>query len=102
MNNITQKSIRLVQKLFSNEDKEQAIILLKDECGNNLPFCEEYSPEALDRFRFAAIKISNGNLDQLKSAVIMANTDWRDLLVYANFATDINMHNEWAKSILYE
>ena len=102
MNNITHKSIRLVQKLFSNEDKEQAIILLKDECGNNLPFCEEYSPEALDRIRFAAIKISNGNLDQLKSAVIMANTDWRDLLVYANFATDINMHNEWAKSILYE
>lgn len=36
MDNITQKSIRLVQKLFSNEDKEQAIILLKDECGNKL------------------------------------------------------------------
>ena len=67
-----------------------------------MPFCEGDSPEALDRFRFAAIKISKGNIDRLKSAIILATTDWRDLRVCADFATDINSHNEWAKTLLYE
>lgn len=100
MKNITQKSIGLVNKLFSDNDKEQAIVLLTNECGNNLPFCEEYSPDALDRFRFAAIKISNGNIEHLKLAINMAKTGWRDLLVCADFAADVNLHNIWADTIL--
>ncbi|NLO09880.1 MAG: hypothetical protein GX129_08465 [Clostridiales bacterium] len=96
MNNITKKSLELVNKLFSNEDKEQAIILLTNECGNNLPYCEEYIPEELDRIRFAAIKISQGNIGQLESAIIMAKSDWRDLLMSADFAKDVNLHNIWA------
>ncbi len=64
MNNISQKSIGLVKKLFLNSDIEQAIILLTDELGNSLPFCEDYSKEDLERIQLAAIKISNGNIGQ--------------------------------------
>jgi len=56
----------------------------------------------LDRVHFAIIKLSNGNIESLKSAVNMAKKDWRDLLVCAEFATDVKAHITWADTTLYK
>jgi hypothetical protein len=49
----------------------------------------------LERFRFAALKYSNGDLSRLERAVKLAQEDWRDLLVGAGFADDVEAHKRW-------
>jgi hypothetical protein len=88
------ETIELVDKHFSVSEKELAVSLLTEECGNNLVT----SPTLLERIHFAAIKLSNGNINKLKSAIELAHTDWRDLLVSAGFAEDINAHKLWGKA----
>jgi hypothetical protein len=61
--------------------------------------CEDYSPNELERIRFAVIKYSEGHLEKLSIAVKLANEDWRDLLIEVGFANDINSHNIWAHSV---
>ena len=46
----------------------------------------------LERFRFAALKYSDGNLVLLESAVKLAQHDWRDLLMATGFAHDVEAH----------
>jgi hypothetical protein len=92
------ETIELVDKYFCISEKELAVSLLAEECGNNLPFCERTSPTGLERIRFAVIKLSSGNINKLKSAIELAQTDWRDLLVSADFAEDNNAHKLWAKA----
>ncbi|HEV2199940.1 MAG TPA: hypothetical protein VGR73_08965 [Bryobacteraceae bacterium] len=48
-----------------------------------------------ERVRFAALKFSDGELEMLESAVKLAQTDWRDLLVATGFANDVGAHRKW-------
>jgi hypothetical protein len=70
-------------------------IILLEECGNNLPLLKDCDEVAMDRFRFAALKLSDGMVDKLRSAVDLARADWHDLLVAAGFARDVNAHKSW-------
>jgi hypothetical protein len=81
--------------LFSPAEREKVRTILRDECGNNLPLLGHLDQVAIDRFRFAALKLSNSDLGKLRDAVRLAKTDWRDLLVAACFADDINAHKFW-------
>ena len=49
----------------------------------------------LERFRFAAMKYSDGALGKLEIAVRLAERDWRDLLVATGFAHDVEAHRSW-------
>ena len=100
MANITLKTEQLINKYFAADEKDLVVYLLISECGNNLPFCEDSSPKELERIRFATIKLSNGDLNGFGSAIDLAKTDWKDLLVYAEFADDQNAHNTWAKTAM--
>jgi hypothetical protein len=84
-----------IRALFSGEDCAAAEAILEAECGTSLPFMDGASPEALDRVRFAAIRLSGGRLPQLTRAVQLAKTDWRDLLVAAGFADHPGAHWVW-------
>jgi len=66
-----------------------------EECGNNLPFLQDFDEFKLERFRFAALKLSEGQLNKLDRAVAIAKRDWRDLLVAAGFANNIEAHRSW-------
>ena len=46
-------------------------------------------------FVFAALKLSGGDLGELRSAIRLAKADWRDLLVAAGFAEDVGAHKRW-------
>jgi len=69
--------------------------LLNQECSRNLPFLEKATPVELERFHFAVIKLSAGNLKDLREAVDLAKLDWRDLLVAAGFANSVESHLKW-------
>jgi hypothetical protein len=45
--------------------------------------------------RFAALKLSEGDLEKLKRAMEVGNTDYRDLLVAAGFASHHELHQRW-------
>ena len=81
--------------LFHGDDARTAADLLLRECGNNLPFCEKSDSTQMERIRFAALKLSAGNLDALRQAIDLAKIDWRDLLMSAGFGSDIHAHKKW-------
>jgi hypothetical protein len=86
---------RRVNLIFRLEEQNIVATLLITECGNNLPDLENLDEYRLERFRFAALKVSNGNLDKLREAIELAKYDWRDLLLAAGFANDATEHNRW-------
>lgn len=54
--------------LFPPEQQGEVRRLIVEECSNNLPFLKDYDPARLERFRFAALKLSDGNIDKLHRA----------------------------------
>ena len=86
---------RRLDALFAPDDRAEAEQLLVDECGNNLPFLHELDQFQLERFRFAAMKLSQGLLSGLRQAIVLAKTDWRDLLMAAGFDEDLTEHQRW-------
>ncbi|WP_415878139.1 hypothetical protein [Methylomonas sp. TEB] len=86
---------RRIDALFAPSQRDDVARLLQDECGNNLPMLENFDEVQLERFRFAALKLSTGSLPKLHDAVHLAKVDWRDLLVAAEFENDINAHKQW-------
>ena len=84
-----------ISLLFRGDEREQVRQIISSQCGNNLPFLQKLNEFQLERFRFAVLKLSEGDINKLHSAVKLAKEDWRDLLVAAGFADDIHAHNEW-------
>jgi len=92
---LSPETLRRVDILFPPEDRERAKALLYEQCGANLPSLGKADMYQLERFRFAALKYSDGNLLMLESAVELAQLDWRDLLMATGFANDVEAHRRW-------
>jgi hypothetical protein len=92
---LSHETIRRLELLFHGEDAVVAADLLTNECGSNLPGFENCNPLELERFRFAALKFSDGNLDRLLQAIELAQQDWRDRLMAAGFGRDARAHVGW-------
>lgn len=86
--------------MFGAEDRERAQTLIEEQCGTNLPFLSELGPVQLERYRFAALKVSAGRLSGLEHAIALAKTDWRDLLMEAGFGHDVRAHERWCEGVL--
>ena len=67
---------------------------------HNLPSCGNQDSYGMERIRFAALKISKGNMLKLLQAIDEARMDWRDLLMAADFGFDVHAHETWVKGIL--
>jgi hypothetical protein len=85
----------LVNALFEADDRAAAARLLEAHCGRGLPCLETLDAIGLERYRFAALRLGEGSLDVLRRAVSLAQTDWRDLLMAADFGHDVNAHRKW-------
>jgi hypothetical protein len=88
-------TIRRIAALFPEPQRSEVTQLLVSLCGDNLPFAETLGPAGLERVRFGILKISGGSLDRLWSAVELAQSDWRDVLVGAGFDKDERSHLRW-------
>jgi len=100
MANLSKTTEQLVEKTFAPEERDNVCQMLIRQCGNNLPFLGDADEYRLERFRFAALKLSHGNVEALSRAVRLAQKDWRDLLMAADFGNDLQAHEKWAQSIL--
>ena len=84
-----------VARLFAPELRAEVEQLLTAECGNSLPFLANLDASRLERFQFAAIKLSAGRMDMLLRALLLAQRDWRDLLMAAGFGEALDAHDKW-------
>ncbi len=91
---------QIMEKIFPQTLWMEVTSLLETQCGQNLPLCQDGTPESMQRIRFAALKVSEGNMEKFHEAIDLAKLDWRDLLVWAGFANDITAHDQWAKQIM--
>ena len=97
---LTDRTIRLVERLFHADDAGRAQRLLAEECGTNLPFCDALDAAGLERIRFAVLMLSEGDLGKLRAAIDHASADWRDVLVAAGFGYSLTAHEQWATDVL--
>jgi len=89
---------RRVAALFPPDLRSEVSELLIHECGNNLPFLQKLDEFQLERFRFAVLKLSDGERGKLHQAIRLAQTDWRDLLMAAGFGENLEAHKSWFPS----
>ena len=94
------RTLQLVETFFNPRQVVEAVHWLEDECGNNIPSCNNHEEYQMERIRFSAIKLSQGNINKLLRAIDEARMDWRDLFMAAEFGYDVNAHEKWAKEIL--
>ena len=92
---LSEKTIEIVNLLFPENQREEVNELLKIECGDNVPFCEEYDKYGMERIRFSVLKLSEGEMDKLVEAIELAQIDWRDLFMAAGFGYDVEAHKKW-------
>ena len=64
-------------------------------CSNNIAGCSSWKRESLERLWLSVLKISCGNMEQLYSAIALAQTDYRDLFMSAGFGHDLEAHKKW-------
>jgi hypothetical protein len=80
-----------IAMMFAPDDVELVSSLLTDECSSKLT----RHPVLLDRIRYAVLKLSGGNLAELRKAIRIAQHDWRDALVWAGFGQSLDAHEAW-------
>lgn len=92
---LSPETLRRLDALFVGNDRDAAAELLVTRCAANLPLWPDADERGLERIRFAALKLSWGDLGELRRAVQLAEVDWRDVLVAAGFAHDPRTHESW-------
>jgi hypothetical protein len=85
---------------FALQDRAEGSLAFEQKCGNNLPFCNEHDEYHMERLRFAALKLSQGNIQNLRRAVEIACMGWRYLLMAVGLGHDVRAHEAWAKDTL--
>ncbi|HSG56269.1 MAG TPA: hypothetical protein VLA45_12520 [Paracoccaceae bacterium] len=93
---LTPQSRAVVQALFPAKDFPHVEAMLLNECGAVQVHSPDLPASAIERIRLAALKCSGGDYDLLENAVLLAQTDWRDLLMAAGFGDNVDAHREWA------
>ena len=96
----TDRTLRLIERLFPADQHDAVRELLEQDCGTNLPFCETQDAVGLERVRFAVLMLSDGDLEKLRSLIDHAKIDWRDILVWAGFGYSLRAHDQWARDVL--
>jgi hypothetical protein len=62
---------------------EEVKNFLDRECGRTIPFQREATAEELEHIRICVLRLSKGDLSQLRDWVALANIDQRDVLLAA-------------------
>lgn len=92
---LSDRTLEIVNALFPQEQRGEVIELLKMECAENIPSCEDDDKFQMERIRFSVLKLSEGGMDKLVQAIELAQVDWRDLFMAAGFGDDTEAHNKW-------
>ena len=89
---LSHATLQRLQHVFSDQDLREARELLERDCAENIAGVPRMCD--LDRIRFAMIKLSRGTIAGLVDAMVLAQTDFRDALMAADFG-EVNAHRNW-------
>ncbi len=92
---LSNKTTEIIDALFSVKEAEIIESTLLEKCSTNIPGCEDWSQENMERVWLSVLKLSSGNIEKFESAIILANTDYRDLFMAAGFGDDLEAHKQW-------
>jgi hypothetical protein len=92
---LSPETSRRVQRMFDPDSQGHVERMLVEECADNLPQYENSGSHQLERIRFAVLKLSHGDLRELRKWIELAKLDWRDVLMNSGFADDIHAHLKW-------
>lgn len=84
----------VVGRHYSVSDQAVIASLLAEQCGYNLPLVRDAAH--IERIRLAVLKLASGEPDAILDQVVVAQRDWRDVLVSAGFGNDLTAHLRWA------
>jgi hypothetical protein len=65
--------------LFGPQESDEAIRLLINECGNNIPNSQDADEFQLEDLRLQVLCFSKGDLKSLRTTIDVANQDFREL-----------------------
>jgi hypothetical protein len=80
---LTPAVIGEISKQFPIEQQDVVEEIIDKECGRTIPFEREATAEQLDFIRLCVLRLSKGNLSDLRRWVELANIDQRDVLLAA-------------------
>ncbi len=80
---LTPAVIGEVRKQFPIEQQDVVEEIIDKECGRTIPFEREATAEQLEFIRLCVLRLSKGNLSDLRRWVGLANIDQRDVLLAA-------------------
>ena len=63
---LSPKTEQHITALFPPRLRGEVADFLLHQCGNNLPFCEKSDEFQLERVRFAALKLSGGDVARIQ------------------------------------
>lgn len=69
----------VVNALFASQDRDEAIRLLIDECGNNIPNSQDEDEYQLEYLRLEVLCRSKGDLKTLRDVINIAQQDFREV-----------------------
>jgi hypothetical protein len=72
-----------IGKHFPATQIEEVKNFLDRECGRTIPFCREAAAQELEYIRLSVLRLSKGNLSELRRWVELANLDQRDVMLAA-------------------
>jgi hypothetical protein len=72
-----------IRKQFPIEQQDVVEEIIDKECGRTIPFEREATAERLEFIRLCVLRLSKGNLSDLRRWVELANIDQRDVLLAA-------------------
>jgi hypothetical protein len=93
---LTNATVLRIARMFPLVDQDLVSTLLIEECGDNLPLLKPADSAAIERIRFAVLKLSGGDLNALQRAIDLVQVDWRDTLMAAGFGSDATVHESWS------
>ena len=92
---LTRRVKKAINALFSANEAQRALYELEQNCSVRISSFKGWTQAQMEKVWLSVIKLSNGNLAKLKTAIELANTDYRDLFMSAGFGHDIEAHKKW-------
>jgi hypothetical protein len=83
-----------IAALFAPEERETVTKMLIEECNAKKLYTS--SEDLVERVQLTVLKSRYGEVDNFLAAAELAQIDWRDALMAADFGNDLEAHLKWA------
>jgi hypothetical protein len=80
---LTPAVVEEIGKHFPAAQHDSVKQILDQECGRTIPFCRKATAQELEYIRLCVLRLSKGNLSELRKCVELANIDQRDVFLAA-------------------